>query len=258
MAKLILISLYLVCLVSRTCIGKEIYIFPQPNTERNRFFIQILHHNLHHFDSLQLLLNEFNSMCEGGWEPTIMLHTCANYSQFLMFEVVEKLFCYRINKFLPITVRQYDSDIGVWLAAPHRRVAKEFINNFDLFMYIEDDMIFTYSHLTAYIRESLKLQKILPENSMIDYSIGFQRFRTKHFAKEDIVNEGNVIQEFLEELPTFDHVCWGDVPYVVCHEEEGGVHQALWILTKEQLLELDKRCQYLDLHTGQRCEFLII
>jgi hypothetical protein len=247
-----IISLLYILITISQCSGEEIYKFPQPNTQKNRFLIQILHYNLHHFDSLQLLLNEFNSMCEGGWEPTIMLHTCANYSEYLMYEVVEKIYCYRIHNYLPITVRQYDSDVGIWLAAPHRRAAKEFINDFDLFMYIEDDMIFTYSHLTAFIRESIKLQQILPENSMIDYSIGFQRYRTKHFTKEEKVNEANVIQEYLEELPTFDHLCWGDRPYVVCHEEEAGVHQALWILTKEQLLELDKRCQYLDYFTGNR------
>ena len=58
--------------------------------------------------------------------------------------------------------------------------------------------------------------------------------------------------EYLEELPKFDHICMNDEPYVVCHEREDGVHQAIWSLTKQQLLTLQDRCNYLNLFTGQR------
>jgi hypothetical protein len=233
-------------------LDKYLIDFPEPNTAHNRIFIQILHFDLHHMDSLELNLNEYLSMCEAGWNPSILIHTCGNYTNTVLKYIMDRTFCYRTKSFLPIKIRQYDSDIGVWLAAPHRLVAKEHINDFDFFIYMEDDMIFRYTMLTAFLHETKILQRVLPENGLADYCIGFQRFKRSHHAKKEYVDGDNVVAEYLEELPKFDHICMNDEPYVVCHEREDGVHQAIWSLTKQQLLTLQDRCNYLNLFTGQR------
>lgn len=233
-------------------LDKYLVDFPEPYTDHNRIHIQILNFDFHHIDSLNLNLNEILSMCEGGWDPTILIYSCANYSDTIMKYIVEKSFCYRTQTYIPIHVRQYDAGVGIWLSAPHRIVAKDLINNFDFFVYIEDDMIFRYTLLTAFLEETKMLQAVLPENGLADYCIGYQRFKKKHHKKGEYLDGENVIVEHVDELPTFDHICLQDIPYVTCHAVEEGVHQAMWSLTRQQILTLQDRCQYLDFFTGAR------
>jgi hypothetical protein len=56
-------------------------------------------------------------------------------------------------------------------------------------------------------------------------------------------------QEELDEVPTFKRICLQDNPYVLA---EGIKHQAAWILTRQQILNLQERCQFLNQTSGSR------
>lgn len=248
-----LFAFFLLCTLQISiAIDKYLIDFPEAHTNHNRLFIQVLHYDLHHIDPLMLNINEFLSMCEGGWSPTVVIFTCANYTSTILRYITEKSYCYRTKSYMKIIIRRYDKDVGNWLAAPHRLIALENINDFDFFVYMEDDMIFRYTLLTAFLNATKELQLVLPENGLENYSIGYQRFRKHHHEKSSSLNGETVIEEHVEELPHFDFECFNDQPYVVCHEEEAGVHQALWTLTRAQLLTLHDRCNYLKSFTGGR------
>jgi hypothetical protein len=233
-------------------IDKFLIDFPEPFTDHNRIFLQVLNYDLHHIDSLYLNIAEYLSMCEGGWTMTVLIHTCANYSAPLLHDIIQRSYCYRTSSHLNITVRQYDKGVGIWLAAPHRLVVKDEILNHDFFVYQEDDMIFKYSLLTAHLHETKTLQSLLYQDGLADYCIGYHRYVHLRHHKDEKLDGDNVVKNTINEMPIFDHICLGDKPYVTVHDDEVGIHQAVWALTRQQLLVLQDRCKYLQLFTGER------
>jgi len=47
--------------------------YPKPFTANNRILGMVLTYNTDHIDPLMLIFNEYVSMCEAGWNPTIVL-----------------------------------------------------------------------------------------------------------------------------------------------------------------------------------------
>ena len=47
--------------------------------------------------------------------------------------------------------------------------------DFDYFVFAEEDMVLTYSHLRAFVFEQNKLKKSLPDSQWLRYQIGFLR-----------------------------------------------------------------------------------
>jgi len=47
--------------------------------------------------------------------------------------------------------------------------------DFDYFVFAEEDMVLTYSHLRAFVFEQDKLENSLPDSQWLRYQIGFLR-----------------------------------------------------------------------------------
>ena len=45
----------------------------------------------------------------------------------------------------------------------------------------------------------------------------------------------------LEELPNLKPICIKGTAYI---KAEGNTHQAMWVLTRDQMLALDKKCNF--------------
>ena len=74
-------------------------------------------------------------------------------------------------------------------------------------------------------------------------NIGYRRIlrkdaevHTQAWAASDVLE-----QDMLEELPNLKPVCIKDTAYM---KAEGNTHQAMWVLTREQMLALDKKCGF--------------
>ena len=80
------------------------------------------------------------------------------------------------------------------------------VNNFDVFIYHEDDILMRFSHLNAFVEETKRLKNIMsPSHGLTDHIIGFQRYRRLYkeddhqksgWGEQDIIE-----QEMLEEVP---------------------------------------------------------
>ena len=126
---------------------------------------------------------------------------------------------------------------------------------YDVTMYLEDDVVLDYTHLVGYLAETRKLRALVGKEEAADkYYIGFQRYR-RHlipFEKNKVkMTEEQVIhQEYLEEIPFFKPVCIKDRPYMHAignkRTPAANVYQAMWILTKEQIGALQTKCKFLD------------
>lgn len=227
--------------------------FPAENTPENRVLGLILAYNFDHIDPLLLILNEYVSMCEGGWAPTVVLFTVVNWSKRLKRYLSYNTYCYRTASSIPIRYHLAPESISIGLGALHRRVVADELNNFDVFVYHEDDIVFKHTHLQGYLWESKRLHQAAPEDGLAHHCIGFQRYRRllrtgdihhTAYGETDIIE-----QNLLEEMPAFQRICLGDVPYL---KVLGNIHQAIWILTKDQVNMLQERCQFLNQSSPSR------
>jgi len=238
---------------------------PAPYTEKNRVLSIISAFNLAHVDSMLLIFQEWVSVCEGGWRPSLLVYTAINWTVEFQSYVKRRTYCSRVNGSLPMAFSWHHPNITIGLPSTHRFQVAQHIDSFDVFVYQEDDILFKFAHLSAYVHETTKLNCILSTeqstNIKGDYKmIGFQRFRrdlrvvpakVPHFGgwKDEWHDENALGQDFLEEVPTFTPVCFNESPYL---RVDGNPYQACWVMTREQVLQMQERCAFLNQSAHQR------
>ena len=106
---------------------------------------------------------------------------------------------------MKLEVIYHDPSINVALGAEHRKYLRHHHEEFDLFVYHEDDIVLKNSHLYGFLHETKKLHELMPENGLSDYCIGLQRYRhlfhgenghQNNYGEQDIFE-----QDLLEETP---------------------------------------------------------
>eukprot|EP01038_Epipyxis_sp_PR26KG_P004107 gene4107-5857_t len=227
--------------------------FPTAYTQYNRVFGSIVGGNFRRIDPFIIILNEYKAMCEGGWNVTIAVFSFVELSESLHRFIEQKLFCYRILSQIQFKVIVYPSSIGYLLSEQPRKYAKLHLDDYDVFMYQEEDMIIQYAHLVGFLYETKRIYQLLNEKGISDYCIGFQRYRRhmrshehnkRHISEQEILH-----QEYLEELPYFEPICIQNEPYFKVtsfHEPTANPHQGVWIFTQYQIKLLQSKCNFLD------------
>lgn len=265
---------------------------PKQFTDHNKILGMVTMYGFDHIDPFFLfLLPEYVSMCEGGWDPTVVIFTTENWTPLVRRNVIERSHCYRLGRSIDMKWAMYHKNISVSLAAEHRRYMRHRIDKYDLFLYHEDDIPFKFSHVNAFVEENHLLKQRLPWTGLYDNTIGFQRFRHLHRdagrLKEGWSETDIVEQDLLEEVPTFETVCmpgedravspWkaeeektrrlqrqtrqldsGDIdskktyPYIMVI---GNTHQGAYMMTQEQAKILDVKCHFLN-HSSPSREYM--
>lgn len=226
--------------------------YPTPFTKNNRVLGMVLSFNHYHIDPIVLILNEYVSMCEGGWSPSIVLYTTVTYSNKMLRYIEQKLYCTRTNSSIPFRTDVHPPSISTGLGAEHRKTVAQEYHNFDVFIYHEDDIIFRAHHLYAYVFETKKLHEVTHGVGLREHLIGFQRYRRLNhgndihakFGEPDIFE-----QELFEEMPSMKHGCLDQVPYL---RIGGNIHQGMWALTKQQIVYLQEHCSFLNQSSASR------
>ena len=183
---------------------------PFSETGHNKVLGLVLAYGFDHMDPFMLLLlPEYVSMCEAGWDPTMVILTAAHWSPLLRRMFTERAYCTRLEKSVKIEWAVYNKNISTWLAAEHRRYIGDRLDKYDVFLYHEDDIPFRAAHLNAYVKATHDLKHRLPWTGLYDYIIGFQRFRHIHRTNlhDDWGEQDIVEQDLLEETPSFETVC---------------------------------------------------
>jgi hypothetical protein len=250
--KLVIASLLMVCLTRSHPIDHIGDDFPAPNTKFNRVLGMLLSFNLGHMDPLSMIIDEYLSMCEAGWEPTVAIFTADPWKPILRRYLRRRSYCYRIGRPIEIRYLVYDPSIGIALGAEHRKYTGREIYNYDVFVYHEDDILFKYAHLVAYLNETKVLHEQDPKWGLNNHCIGFQRYR--HIAGSAGHSWNDIIeQNLLEEMPVLTPICFQNqdsfLPYL---SVTGNTHQAMWILTKNQILAFQAKCGFLNYSSPSR------
>ena len=226
--------------------------YPTPFTKNNRVLGCLLAFNFQHIDPIIVTLNEYTSMCEAGWDPTMVFFTAVEWSDALIRYLKQKSYCYRLGRPINIVISQHSPSIGTGLSGEHRAYMAKVLNEYDVFVYHEDDIMFKLSHLVAYLHETKLFHELVPENGLWEHTIGFQRYRRINrgndfnmpYGERDIFE-----QELLEETPEFVPVCVKDKPYI---HVQGNIHQAMWVFTRQQVIMLQERCSFLNQSSASR------
>ena len=210
---------------------------------RNRILGMIVSHDVHmSIDPLLLIFDQYLSMCEGGWSVSLIIYTAFPPSDRLYDYMSSKIFCYAINKPYKVRFEIADKSIGVRLALIHRKTVAAELENYDLFIYQEDDIIVTHAHVVAYIQEMKNLY-IRNHSSPLNYTVGFQRYFIEDHPSQ--INEDYLIRrrERYQEFPHYQSTCYHGGVYMDCSRN---THQAMWMLSRSQIKILHRKCSFLD------------
>ena len=123
------ISIILLILSLIVVFASSLTPFPAANTANNRVLGFILAFDFNHIDPLMLIFNEYVSMCEAGWEPTVILFTVAPWSDTMRRYIDSYNYCYRSQKHVTVRYSIHDKSIGTSLGAEHRKVLSQELNN---------------------------------------------------------------------------------------------------------------------------------
>lgn len=184
---------------------------------------------------LQKVLDCMLDFCNSGWNVTIHISAAnsLNYTSNRYKEFQERLYCKSTNSYVPLVVDNYDQ-IGFGLNAKHRIYMRNHLNDFDFFSYAEEDMMLTISMMRAFLDELFKIKQAFPTN-WVRYNIGFFRFEYSYKDTEKVS---------WEYMPDKIHL-------VKVHKDLGSylvtnnLNQAIFLFAKEQVLDLQNRCNYL-------------
>ena len=115
------------------------------------------------------------SMCEAGMDVTVLLYTANTnlYTEAEQSEIKQLGFCTRIQGPVDVRILVRSAELQLKMTMEHRNEFKAMLNDYDLFIYTEDDMQVDFRHLTAYISESLRLRNAVEGDR---YLIGYLRY----------------------------------------------------------------------------------
>ncbi|CAM9164229.1 unnamed protein product [Scytosiphon promiscuus] len=120
------------------------------------------------------------------------------------------------------------------------------VQNYDLFIQMEDDMILTVNHILRYLEESEKLSHRKPGSPMYDFMPGFVRVEPEPGA----TGVGGEWFEWEIVLSRFRGLSVkGAGTYLGLEKSRvlpySGNNQGFWMATQGQLKYLQRQCQYL-------------
>lgn len=211
-------------------------------------------------------LDEYLSMCEAGWDVNVVILSTIGVnwaSESLRNFIAGKYHCSRIQSVFGIQVEQYDGTLGIFLAGKMRLIQKSYVDQFDVFIYQEDDMSVTLSHVQNYLYETRALDSLVNATASAQHNneafmIGFMRIHHLWPKRPYVLPRSKfdypVDADVLVEKPKFEPICLGGIkgdnatqgaPYIIITDN---THQGMIILTRQQLKMLDSRCQYFDQH----------
>ena len=123
-------------------------LFPPPVQRDRRMLFMI---NAYYFNATEShvinTLQTLTSWCERGEEVHIALYTTSIELASYVFDQKQRFFCKRLSSSLPIAVLEYDKNITINIAGMHRYLVADKVDEYDWFLYTEDDLALTHSHV---------------------------------------------------------------------------------------------------------------
>jgi hypothetical protein len=195
------------------------------------------------------LLDEYVGLCEAGFDVDVVLLNSRTKQEWDQTTLVKsfgsRYLCHRVNAPIGLQSVSY-SNAGTSLVARNRDILKTNADDYDLFVYQDDDILLTPSHVLTYVNETIELERFQTRRSAL-YRLGFLQVTAtsapppapsfRYVTGEPQVHpicrrielkKKRVVVRVLESKP-----------YI---EVSGNSLQGVFILTQDQLKELAAIC----------------
>mmetsp|Transcript_14536 Transcript_14536/g.47364 ORF Transcript_14536/g.47364 Transcript_14536/m.47364 type:complete len:399 (+) Transcript_14536:1778-2974(+) len=188
-----------------------------------------------HVHLLQMLLSAV-SMCEGGLVVRVLIYTADTnpYTELeaLEFDHVAKTCTGRSGGAVEIVVEEHPASLRLEMTMQHRHEVKKRLQEFDVFVYAEDDVLIELRHVLAYVEASKKLAGSAAGKK---YMLGWQRFEKTGIGMgaRQIMWENGIDSWHAVEIG-------GDAYATMVNP-----HAGAWIATRDQLIALQRECNIL-------------
>ncbi|CAM9675697.1 unnamed protein product [Discosporangium mesarthrocarpum] len=103
-----------------------------------------------------MMLDEMREACELGFSPHVHLITAWPVEKILGL-VKDRLFCRCTGGHVPFTFETYSPKIRNVLSIKHRVYMSKHLEEYDIFLQVEDDMILTLNHLLMFMEQSAEI-----------------------------------------------------------------------------------------------------
>lgn len=133
------------------------------NAQTRRIAFMTASHKLSQYLFLWKTLEAIRDVCNAGFDVEIFIQAAIGLrnNTTMYNRLTDSLYCARTEKMIKVHLSEFD-DIGFGLNSKHRSIMKHVLNNFDLFIYAEEDMIITSNHIISFVKEQSLFQHHFP------------------------------------------------------------------------------------------------
>ncbi|CAM9558598.1 unnamed protein product [Ectocarpus fasciculatus] len=210
-------------------------------------------------DYILMMMDEMREACEAGFSPHVHLITAWDTSEVTDL-IRDRLFCQRTGELVPYSYEEHPPSVRNNLAIKHRIYMKPRVEDFDVFMQVEDDMIVTLNHILLYQEECENLEERFGMGESYGrpnvFVPGFLRVEPGGMKdKEKDKGEGDWFEWeiVLSRRVLFNPIkIYGAGTYMSLSPSKvlprAGNNQGMWMATREQLKKMaaNKACDYLE------------
>lgn len=212
----------------------------------SRIMIAVAAYNLDAFGCFDRMFDSFRDICEGGFSVDLFIYTARDWPQDVMESLESRMACrHPLAQFNASMIIKHPG-VGHDLVRYHKTLFYENLDNYDLFIYTEDDHLVRLRHVTAYLEETNRLKQTLGNTRFMDYSIGFlryERIEEENFAHATFEHKWNL--KYFAEAHMVPVEGINDTSYF---SPGGYCHQGMYMATNEQLRAWSERpnCRFND------------
>jgi len=127
---------------------------------------------------LEELLDSFHDLCVAGAQTDVFIHTTVPYPVSLIDLLNTRHKCTNTSprSGLSITITLFSPSLRLHLVDKHRPLFYEKIDDYDIFVYTEDDIRITPHTIAAYLYETDRVQSIVGKEHASDFNVGVVRY----------------------------------------------------------------------------------
>jgi len=150
-----------------------------------RILIAIASFDFSQFPLLEEVLDAYQDLCFAGASKVhIYIHTTVPYTVALIDLMNSRLQCDGLQIYIVVKTPA----LRLNLVDCHRTLFYEKVDEYDVFIYSEDDILVKPTTVATYLQETLKVQKLTSKSPSEDYNIGIVRYEY-NYPPDVIIND---------------------------------------------------------------------
>jgi len=217
-----------------------------------RIFIAIAAFDFAQLPHFEEVLDSYSDLCASGALVDVIIHATVPYPITLIDLLNTRLTCVNPAGRFTVTISLVSPGVRLHLVDIHRPLFYEKLEEYDLFIYTEDDIRVSPRTVASYLHETKVLQDKVGYEKSFNYNVGLVRYeynfptnvlmddKTRHVTE----NVTRVYWEHSYQFPAFpkvvDVVPDLDTEYVHMKNH----HQGMFLATRDLLKAWKKRCQF--------------